>query len=92
MKSRNIRTTEPSVLHKVIWPEEMVYTTMGKPAEYDGLTIPLIFRGYLVVMVVEKTSVHPLMIQHLQDLMSDVELYGWEPSITYGSSSSNKVG
>ena len=52
---------------------------MGKPAEYEGLSIPLFISGYLVVMVAEKRSIHHPMIQHLQDLMSDAELYGWEP-------------
>ena len=31
-----------------------------------------------MVMAAEKPSICLLMIQHLQDLMSDVELYGWE--------------
>ena len=29
-------------------------------------------------MAIEKSSVHPLMAQHLQELMGDTELYGWE--------------
>ena len=34
--------------------------------------------GYLAVMAAEKMAVHPLMAQHLQELMGDTELYGWE--------------
>ena len=30
-------------------------------------------------MAAEKLFIRPLMIWHLQDLMSDVELYDWEP-------------
>ena len=87
LKSRKLQTTDSSVLHKVVWPHEVVYTAMDKPAEYEGLTIPLFVSSYLAVMVV-KHSVYPLMIQHLQDLMSDValsdvELYSLEPVRTF---------
>ena len=30
-------------------------------------------------MATEKPSVHPNMVQHFQELMSNVEIYGWEP-------------
>ena len=35
LKSGKIRTADSSVLHKAIWPYEVVYTATGKPAEYD---------------------------------------------------------
>ena len=35
--------------------------------------------GYLSVMSAEKESVQLYMMQHLQDIMADAELYGWEP-------------
>ena len=54
-------------------------TPTGQPAEYDQLRIPLFVSGYLSVMSVEKGSVRLYTLQHLQDIMADVELYGWEP-------------
>ena len=56
----------------------MVYTAMGKPAEYEGISLVFFISGYLAVMATEKPSIHSLMLQHCQDLMSDVELYNWE--------------
>ena len=53
---------------------------MGKPAEYEDISIPLFVSGYLAVIVVENLAVHPLMVQHLQELMWDAELYSWEPT------------
>ena len=79
LTSGKIRIPDSSVLHKVVWPHKVVYTAIGKVAEYEGLTISLFISGYLVAMVAEKTSVYPLMIQHVQDWMSDVYLYGWGP-------------
>ena len=57
-----IRTTDSSVLPKVIWPHWIVYTAMGQPAEYEGLTIQLFISGYLAVMAAEKLFAHPLKI------------------------------
>ena len=62
LKLSKVRTTYSSVLHKVTWPHEVVYTAMGKPAEYEGISIPLFISGYLPVMVTEKPSVHPPMV------------------------------
>ena len=59
-------------------PHEVVYTATGKPAEYTGISILVFISGYLTVMATEKLSFHPLMAQHLHDLMGDAELYGWE--------------
>ena len=34
LKSGHVRVADSSVLHKVMWPYEVVYTAMGKTAEY----------------------------------------------------------
>ena len=78
--SGKVRTTDSSVLHKVTWPYEVMYTVTSKPAEYKGISIPCFISEYLVAMATEKLSVHPLMVQHLRDLMSEAKLYGWEPA------------
>ena len=51
---------------------------MGKPAEYKDISIPLFVSRYLAVMSAEKPSMHPLVADHLQNLMGDTELYSWE--------------
>ena len=38
------------------------------------------FSGYLAVMEAKKASVSPVMAWHLQELIGDVELYGWAPT------------
>ena len=38
----------------------------------------LFVQGYLIVMKGEKEAVRAKMTSHLEDLMGDVELYGWE--------------
>ena len=60
---------DSSVLHKVVWPYELVYTTARKPAQYEDISIPLFVSGYLAVMVAEKLALHLLMAQHLHEVM-----------------------
>ena len=50
LKSGKHRTADSSVLHKVVWPHEVVYTAMGKPAEYGDIAILLFISVYLAVM------------------------------------------
>ena len=78
LKSGKVRTDDSAVLHKVVWPHKVVYTTTEQPAAYD-ISIPLFVSGYLEVMEAETPVVYPLMDEHLQELMGDAELCGWEP-------------
>ena len=34
LTSSKLRTADSSVLHKVVWPHEVVYNTIGQPALY----------------------------------------------------------
>ena len=79
------RMADSSVLHKVVWSHEVVYTPTRIPAEYEDIFIHLFVSGYLAVMATEKLAVHPLIAQHLQELIGNVELYGWELFMPYGS-------
>ena len=45
---------------------------------YDALAVLLFVSGYFAMMELED-SIKPLMACHLQELMADTELYGWEP-------------
>ena len=65
------------------WLHEVVHTVAGKPAVYDDISMPLFVQGYLIVMEDEKEAVRDQMASHLQDLMSDSELYGWNKVQTY---------
>ena len=79
------------VIHKVTWPHEVVYTSEGKPASYQELTIPLFVQGFLIVMEIEEGPVKQLMSTHLQDLMSDAQWYGWDKVRTFQWSGSIKL-
>ena len=39
--------------------------------------------GYLGVMEKEEESIKPFMARHLQELMTDMELYSWESARVY---------
>ena len=58
---------------RIIWPHEVVYTATGKE-----LPIPPFVHGYILVMQGEKELVRAKMASHLEDLMGDLEIYGWE--------------
>ena len=56
--------------------------TGGQSTFYDELPIPLFISGYLAMMKTEKLTLK-LMTHHIQELMADMELYGWEPIHSY---------
>ena len=67
------------VLQKVTCAPELVYTWGMQPTAYADLSIALFVSGYLAVMEMEKQSIKPLMAHHLQELLADVDLRGWDP-------------
>ena len=77
MKSGMHRTRETVVLNKVTWPHEVVYTSVNKPATYEDISIPLFVQGYIITMEGEEGPIRQKMATHLNELMSDAELYGW---------------
>ena len=79
LKTGKLQTADTTILHKITWTHKVIYTCTGQPAEYDQLSITIFVSGFLMVMILEKQSVRPYMLQHLQDLMADADLYGWEP-------------
>ena len=64
LKSGKIRTADTTVLHKIIWPYEVVYTSTG-PAEYEKMSITLFVSGFVMVMAIEKEKVRRFMLQYL---------------------------
>ena len=93
MKSGKVHTADTTVLERITWPHEVVYTSAGRPVVNENMRISL--SGYLIVMAGERDQVKPYMIQYLQELMDDAELYGWSLSghtSLYSSSKWNKVG
>ena len=57
---------------------ELIYTAAGKPLAYEELSIPHFVQGHLIVMRGKKETITAKMASHLEELMGDSELYGWE--------------
>lgn len=57
----------------------MVYMAGVQPSVYDDLSIALFMSIYLTVMAAEKPQMKVHTERHLQELISDSELYGWPP-------------
>ena len=72
------RTGAATVLKKITWPHEVVYTSAGKPASYQDMSVPQFMYGYLLVMDSEEADIRVQMDSHLKALMSDAQLYGWK--------------
>ena len=60
------------------WPHEIVYSVDGKHAGYEDLTIPMFVQGYLLIMKGEGEPIKDKMATHLEELMCDAQLYGWQ--------------
>ena len=70
---------------KVMWPHEVVYSNRGKPAVYEELFLSLFVKGYLITMKGEEGATKDKMVTNLEDLMEDLELYGWQKLRAYHS-------
>ena len=89
LKSGKIYRADTTVIFKITWPHEVIYSRTGQCAEYVKMSATLFFFSrFLMVMAGEKIIIGHFMLQHLKKLKGDVELYGWQPpslSILYGS-------
>ena len=61
------------------WPHLHVRAPGGEPLSYESLTFPLFVQGYTQVMRDTKNqTLRGLMLNHLQDLAADTNLFPWE--------------
>ena len=75
LKPCKLRTADLLVVHRVLWPHELVYTAEGQPTVYDTISVALFVNGYMQAMEAEKPAVRPLMGAHRVELMDDAEMY-----------------
>ena len=66
------------VLHNITWLYSLVYAANDQSAAYDDFSVPLFVSGYYTVMEQEKNSIKPVLTNHLQEHMTNMELYGLE--------------
>ena len=71
------------VVTNITWHHEVVYSSTGKPVTYKDLSVPVFVHGYLIVMATVDTKSRDIIAQHLEDLMSDCDLYRWEKVRAY---------
>ena len=76
------------------WPHELQYTTAGKPVAYQHLTVSSFVQRYryLIIMKLEDRAPRKKMTQHLEELMGDIDLYGWSMSVLCGSTNLSRAG
>ena len=65
-------------MKRITWLHEVVYTTAGKAPSYGDMSLLLFVQGYSIVKKGVKEGVRTKMNSHLEELMGDTELYGWE--------------
>ena len=53
IKLGKLRTADSSILHKVVWLHEVVYTAMSKLTKYEDISIPLFISGCMAVMAMK---------------------------------------
>ena len=78
LKSCMDRTGATTVINKVTWPYEVVYTSDGKPSSYQDISVPQFVHGYMIVVDSEETDIKVTMAAYTNDLRSDAQLYSWE--------------
>ena len=69
LMSVKVHIANNSLVTERVRPHEVVYTTDGKAAVYNEISMPLFVQGYLIVMEEEKQAVRAQMSVHLKDLM-----------------------
>ena len=72
-----LHMADGTVLKKVTWPHEVMFTPEGRTAVYGELSVMACLRGNLIVMDSQPQDTKALMDSHLADLMEDREVYGW---------------
>ena len=56
----------------------MVYTAQGQPPIYADMSFALFTNTFMCVAAAESVVVKDYIYSHLQELMEDVEVYGWK--------------
>ena len=63
-----------------------------RPATYKELTVSSSVRGYLMVLKdVQASQVKDRMVLHLEELMEDTDIYGWEKVNSFNAAWMNRL-
>ena len=83
LKSSKVRTADSTVVKCITWPHELVYISGVQSAIYEQFSVPLFASGYIAFLNTVKSGFKEVMLKHLQELMADSAIYGWEHVRTY---------
>ena len=83
LRSGKVRTADSIVVKRINWPHELMYTSGGKPAVYEQVSMPLFMSGYLCVLDRVKSGEKQIMLKHLKELMADASTYALEAVQAY---------
>ena len=63
--------------NKVVWPDEVVYTSQGQRTTHSELSVVLFVNCYVTMLAEEFEDIKAHMLQHIQGFMEDSGRYGW---------------
>ena len=75
--SGNMRSVDTSVIHRVMWPHEYVFTPYGQPAAYERLSTKAFVTGYLAIRDLQSEPLRRKMSAHFKEIMEDGETFRW---------------
>ena len=93
LKSGKVRTADLTVIKRIIWPHELVYTSGCEPENYELISVPQCVTECLSVLDTVKAGEKQAMLKHLKELMAGASMYGlslYEHTTECGYSSSRK--
>ena len=83
LKSGKTRTADSTVVKRITWTHELVYTLRGEPVTYELISLPQFVTGYLSVLDTVKSGERHIMLKHPKELMADASTYRWEAMRAY---------
>ena len=78
LQSGRVLTANDKIKKSLTWPHEFIYNKDGTAAKYDELSLSQFVLGYTLIMEQQKPQLKSRMLRHLQQLMTDEPIYGWE--------------
>ena len=72
------RTADTALVRTVTWPHEVLHTPSAQPIVYEMISSIAFVHGYITVMAKKLSRIRTFMLSHLQEIMEDREMYGWQ--------------
>ena len=83
IKLGKVCKADSTVVRRITWPHELIYTARGQPVVYEQLTLPIFLTDYLADVDTMKLGLKEANLKHICELMVDADTYGWEAVHAY---------